>query len=208
MNFTRKLLNLIHFHRKQTLVGMGFCGGYGLLCYKGLYIENEVLRMGIAGSLANIICESAFHAVDTVNIRAKASTKQLSTLSMVNKIWAKEGVYGFSKGFTACFYGASVCGFMYFSFYKAFKGLFKDRLGDNVDVAFCFLLASFFAEIITLSVQYPYDLIKCRLQSVNYLFKYQNIPHAVRTEIKTNGIGALYEGALPFLTTYTAFVAL
>ena len=133
------------------------------MAYMGILIENEIIRMGIAGSLANIICESAFHAVDTVNIRAKASESQISTLSMVKKIWRKEGVYGFGKGFSACFYGASICGLMYFSLYKAFKGHFADYFGDSVDTAICFLLASFCAELITLSVQYPYDLIKCRL---------------------------------------------
>ena len=134
------------------MIGAAFCGGYSWICYKSLTIENEVIRMGVAGSLANIVCESAFHAVDTVNIRAKASTKQISTLSMLSKIWHKEGLYGFSKGFSACFYGASVCGFMYFSLYKLFKGIFKDHFGDGVDMAFIFLLASFFAEILTLSV--------------------------------------------------------
>ena len=108
--------------------------------------------MGVAGSLANIVCESAFHAVDTVNIRAKASEKHISSLSMVNKIWRKEGLYGFSKGFSACFYGASVCGFMYFSLYKLFKGIFKDHFGEGVEIAFIYMLASFVAEIITLSV--------------------------------------------------------
>ena len=192
MNNLRQILNVLHFHRKQAFIGVAFCSGYGLLSYKAIRVENEILRMGIAGSIANIICESAFHAVDTVNIRAKASEHSISTLSMVNKIWRKEGLYGFSKGFSACFYGASICGFMYFSLYKAFKVYFTDYFGDSVDTAVSFLLASFCAELITLSVQYPYDLIKCRLQSVNYLFKYQNIPHAVTKEIKNNGIGALY----------------
>ena len=121
MNNIRQILNVLHFHRKQAFIGVAFCGGYGLLSYKAIRIENEIFRMGIAGSIANIICESAFHAVDTVNIRAKASEGSISTLSMVNKIWRKEGLYGFSKGFSACFYGASICGFMYFSLYKAFK---------------------------------------------------------------------------------------
>ena len=163
MNNIRRLLNVLHFHRKQALIAVTFCGGYGLLSYKSIKIENEVFRMGVAGSLANIFCESAFHAVDTVNIRAKASETQISTLSLVSKIWRKEGLYGFGKGFSACFYGASICGFMYFSMYKAFKGHFAEYFGDSVDPAICFLLASFCAEVVTLSVQYPYDLIKCRL---------------------------------------------
>ena len=51
-------------------------------------------------------------------------------------------------------------------------------------------------------------MIKCRLQSVNYIFKYQNLPHAFRKEIKYNGVRSLYQGALPFLGTYCSFVAL
>lgn len=82
--------------------------------------------MGIAGSLANIIQETTFHFADTVNIRAKADLgqKTLSTTSLVNKIWAKEGLFGFGKGFSACVYGSAVGGFLYFTSYKAFKGLF------------------------------------------------------------------------------------
>ena len=173
MKYGKKLINLLHFHRKQVLVGGVFVGCYATTCYKTRTFNNEIIRMGIAGSIANLVCECAFHAIDTVNIRAKARTDSISTMSMMSKIWAKEGVYGFSKGFTACFYGGAACGFMYFALYKWFKGKFKELFGENtIDMAFIFLLSSFAAEMVTLSVQYPYDLIKCRLQSVNYLFKY------------------------------------
>ena len=154
------------------MVGTAFVGCYGMACFKGREIDNEIVRLGIAGSLATTICESSFHAVDTVNIRAKARPDMISTMSMMSKIWAQEGLYGFSKGFSACFYGAAACGFIYFTLYKLFKGAFKDVFEESVDMVWCFLLASFVAEILTLSVKYPYDLIKCRLQSVNYLFKY------------------------------------
>ena len=112
--------------------------------------------------------------------------------SMVNKIWRKEGLYGFGKGFSACFYGAAACGFLYFAIYKYLKGVMKDYFGDSIDDGLIFMLAAFSAETLTLLVQYPYDLIKCRLQSVNYVFKYQNLPHAFRKEIKNNGVRSLY----------------
>lgn len=54
--------------------------------------RNEVIRMGLAGSLSNVIIEGAFHFFDTVNVRAKVSTKNLSSLGMVKKIYAKEGI--------------------------------------------------------------------------------------------------------------------
>jgi len=164
--------------------------------------------MGVAGSLGNLLSDCTFHVVDTVNIRAKASEKAISSFSMFNRIWAKEGVYGFGKGFSACFYGGAISGFCYFAFYKWLKGVFKENFGDKVDPAFFLLAASFTAEFMTLFFQYPYDLIKCRLQSVNYIFKYQNLVHAFKKEIHCNGVTSLYNGATPFLFTYTTFVAL
>ena len=81
--------------------------------------------MGVAGSLATICVETSFHFVDTVNIRSKAMldarANSMSMSSMIYKIWAKEGLYGFGKGFSACFYGAAASGFIYFSLYKYFK---------------------------------------------------------------------------------------
>lgn len=72
--------------------------------------------------------------------------------SLVNKIWQKEGLYGFGKGFSACVYGAAACGFLYFSIYKVLKTIFKENFGSGMDMAFCYMLASFFAESITLLV--------------------------------------------------------
>jgi len=92
--------------------------------------------------------------------------------SLVSKIWAKEGLYGFGKGFSACFYGAALSGFLNFAIYKGLKGEFRDRFSTTMDLAFCYMLAGALAQCMTLVVQYPYDLIKCRLQSVNYIFKY------------------------------------
>jgi hypothetical protein len=46
-----------------------------------------------------------------------------------------------------------------------------------------FFLAAFVAEFFTLLIHYPYDLVKCRLQSKNFHFKYRNIPHAFKKEI-------------------------
>ena len=60
----------------------------------------------------------------------------------------------------------------------------------NVDQGIVFAAASFTAEAFTISLKYPFDLVKCRLQSVNYLFKYQSIPHAFKKEYRTNGVGA------------------
>lgn len=89
------------------------------------------------------------------------------------------------------------------------KGNFKEYFENTgIDLAVVYLLAAFSTEVLTLSVKFPYDLIKCRLQSVNYVFKYQNLPHAFKKEIKNNGVLSLYRGSMPFLATYASYVTL
>ena len=44
---------------------------YGYACYKALDHSNECFRVGIAGSISAIACDSTFHIIDTVNIRSK-----------------------------------------------------------------------------------------------------------------------------------------
>lgn len=117
----RKALNFMYFYRRRIGIGMTFSSAYGYTCYKSTNAKNEVFRMAMAGSLANLIVETSFHFVDTVNVRAKVSEHNESSIHMVQKIYAKEGIYGFSKGFSACFYGSIVCGFIYFSLYKVLK---------------------------------------------------------------------------------------
>jgi hypothetical protein len=108
----------------------------------------------VAGSLACILCDSVFHMVDTVNIRAKAATsaQELSTMQVARSIYTKEGAVGFTKGFSACFYGAAACGFVYFSIYKFLKQSLKGILGEECDLAVCYMLASLAACTATLSV--------------------------------------------------------
>mmetsp|Transcript_15708 Transcript_15708/g.24118 ORF Transcript_15708/g.24118 Transcript_15708/m.24118 type:complete len:132 (+) Transcript_15708:353-748(+) len=131
--------------------------------------------MGMAGSLANLIVECAFHIVDTVNIRSKVSqgaAAQRSTGEQLKHIWKQEGVFGFGRGFSACFYGAIFQGFMYFFLYKFIKLSLHEMYGVDINPTIVFIIASIMAESLTLSVHFPYDLIKCRLQAKNNIYKY------------------------------------
>ena len=183
------------------------------LCRHGTKIQNESIRLGIAGSLAHTVCECLFHTIDTINIRSKVNdpnspqSKTSSTWQQVRMIYNKEGLYGFGRGFSACFYGSIFCGFSYFFLYKTIKQKQIEYYGAEVNPTRIVLAASVISECLTLLVHFPYDLIKCRLQSKNYIFKYKNLPHAFRKEIKNNGFFSLYQGALPFLVTYVSFIS-
>ena len=43
---------------------------------------------------------------------------------------------------------------------------------------------------------------------MNYVFKYKNLVHAFKKEIKNNGPLSLYQGAVPFFATYVSFICL
>jgi hypothetical protein len=128
------------------------------------------MKIGIAGSLAQGTVEAAFHFIDTVNIKAKAGEGSNTTSSMVRKILAEEGVRGFGRGISAAIYGNYTAGFFYFVAYKYMKTNLPDWKLKN-------LIAGFLAESLAIIYKFPFDLIKCRMQSVNYIFKYSNWQH-------------------------------
>ena len=68
LNKSKQMLNIGYFHRKRLFVFGGFTGVYGYSCYKSKESTNEIFKMGMAGSLANLLVEISFHFVDTVNV--------------------------------------------------------------------------------------------------------------------------------------------
>jgi Mitochondrial carrier protein len=121
---------------------------------------------------------------------------------MVRKIWASEGVVGFGRGIGAAIYGNYSCGFIYFVLYKWLKNNMPELGGFKA------LIAGFFAETVAILYKFPFDLVKCRLQSVNYIFKYANWSHGLSKEYKLNGVPGLYNGVFPYLLCYTTFTAM
>ena len=103
---SKNLYNKLWFNRKRILVTATMVPTYFYTCHSAKGWKSDIMRMGVAGSLANLFVDGLFHTVDTLNIRAKASPTEISTTGMMKKIWVKEGLYGFSKGFSAMFYGS------------------------------------------------------------------------------------------------------
>jgi hypothetical protein len=87
MEMFRKTINFAYFYRRRLLIGATFCTFYGITCKKSTNASNELFRMAIAGSLANLVCEGGFHFADTVNVRAKVSEINMSSLNMVKYIY-------------------------------------------------------------------------------------------------------------------------
>jgi hypothetical protein len=83
------------------------------------------------------------------------------------------------------------------------------KLADGrVHSSFIFLSTSFLAETFTLLVYYPFDLIKCRLQTSNRVYQYKSLLHAFTKEITENGVLSLYKGGAPFLLMFATTISL
>ena len=67
----KNILNLLYFHKRRLAVMSLFTMGYYGICYTNTGHASEAVRLGIAGSIANLICECGFHIIDTINIRSK-----------------------------------------------------------------------------------------------------------------------------------------
>ena len=69
---------MLWFHKRRIFATLAFCSGYGLFCKKMVNHPSESMRLGVAGSVAMMIMEVAFHVVDTVNIRSKVAEKKVA----------------------------------------------------------------------------------------------------------------------------------
>eukprot|EP00356_Strombidium_inclinatum_P002219 CAMPEP_0170480424 /NCGR_PEP_ID=MMETSP0208-20121228/1269_1 /TAXON_ID=197538 /ORGANISM="Strombidium inclinatum, Strain S3" /LENGTH=198 /DNA_ID=CAMNT_0010752973 /DNA_START=349 /DNA_END=945 /DNA_ORIENTATION=+ len=145
-----------------------------------------------------------------MNIRSKANEGKapMSLPKQVKTIWASEGVFGFGKGISACLYGSIIQGMVYFYTYKWLKLKMFELMGKEVSPTLVFMTASVLAEVFTLIVHFPFDMIKCRFQSMNHHYKYKSLPHAFIKEVGNRGVCSLYQGVGPFFATYVTFVGL
>ena len=99
-------------------------------------------------------------------------------------------------------------GFVYFYLYKKVKLFLFQQFGDKANPTAIYLSASIAADLITIMCYFPFDLIKCRLQSKNHVFRYASLPHAFFDELGRNGPIGLYKGSLPFFVTMMTFDAI
>lgn len=102
-----------------------FTLAYFGVIYKLKDYPYEPLRIGFVGSLTNLVSECVFHVLDTVNVRSKAvvasGLHKKPTVDIVKIIYCQEGLYGFGRGLSVCYYASVFSGFTYFFAYKSLK---------------------------------------------------------------------------------------
>jgi hypothetical protein len=175
--------------------------------YKAHKSENEVLRIGAAGSLTTLIGESSFYFIDAINARSKILTNNVSFTSMLKKVLKNEGVGGLFKGYTACYYSSIFYGYLYFYMYKGIKCYMKESemYQNSKSTSFRALIyasSSTIAEVISLLIYYPYELVKIRLLTKNDIYKYESVSDAFVKIVRKDGVRGLYRGCVSFFFAF------
>lgn len=93
-------------------------------------------------------------------MRMKVLSHQTNSYNFFSKVISEEGILGITKGVSACFYGSMISGFVYFGMYKWLKERMHKKLDGYLHSSMIYFSASFIAEVITLVMYYPYDLVK------------------------------------------------
>jgi hypothetical protein len=95
---------------------------YALALYKCKTSDNELLRVGAAGSLTMTLCDVSLYSIESINARSKILRgENVGFSEMTKRIFQSEGMNGMYKGYSASFYSIMIHGFVYFYIYKAMK---------------------------------------------------------------------------------------
>jgi hypothetical protein len=185
-----------------------FTGGYLYSIYRAHKSDNEVLRIGAAGSITTLIGESSFYFIDAINARSKVLPHNVGFKEMFNDVIKTEGVAGLFKGYSACYYSSILYGYLYFYIYKGFKyhvketEAFKARQHSTSVKALVYASASTVAEIVSLFIYYPFELTKIRLLTKNDIYGYTSVSDAFVKILKADGVTGLYRGLVTFFFAF------
>lgn len=123
---------------------------------------------------------------------------------MVKKIYKNEGIYGLYKGYSATYYSSSVSGYFYFFLYKGIKIQMKESIQPKTAKmnAAIYATASISAELLSLIIYYPYELIKVRFLTSNARYGYRNVSDAMTKIVRDDSVKGLYRGSAMFSLAY------
>ena len=153
--------------------------GFTVFGYYNRDNDNEILRMGIAGSIAQISTEIVFHPIDVINTNTKADLiGNMNSLNTTVRIYKKDGLFGFWRGASATYYASLMGGIIYFTSYKYLKKMLSST--ENQLNTIAYLISSILGEMLFLTFYYPFDLIRTRMQTRRVEFDYKGVLDAFR----------------------------
>lgn len=184
--------------------------------YLTKYIQNNDIKMGVVGLLGQITTDLFFHPLDLVNTRTKFYfNEKVNAFDMSRRIITTTGWTGLFRGGSVTLLGSGFAGFIYFSWYKKLKDLFKKILEGEENINYVvYTFASILSEFIIYPLFYPFDLVKTRIQTGQFAYKnffdgvkdiYFNSPNKGFKAIKEYYVGFCPSFALSLMGTFLVF---
>lgn len=126
----------------------------------------------------------------------------------MKRVVAKDGVIGLYRGLGLTMMGLAPTWGLYWFAYKNLKSLQTDAFGRREDSPVTHLMAAMGAGVFTAVSTNPIWVVKTRLQTQSLQLdaahtRYNNIPHAVSTILKQEGVRAFFRGIMPSLIGVT-----
>lgn len=130
--------------------------------------------------MTTLLGESSFYFIDGINARSKILTQNIGLKDMFSKVIREEGYLGLYKGYSACLYSSILYGYIYFYIYKGMKVYMKEHLDPHSTSMYVaiYASASTIAEVFSLLIYYPFEVIKVRLLTKNHIYQYSSVSDA------------------------------
>lgn len=153
---------------------------------------------------------------DTIATRIKANKQEHTTFYQeIKYIFKHENTNSFYRGFTSTFPCSFVSNIAYFMLYENLNKLSKVYF-DTVDdsrywkkMRYCIpLITSPLAELISLMVYLPFDIVRTRLQVNKPEFEYKGMKDGISNIVKNEGLLRIYKASHIYLLNTCLYAGL
>lgn len=154
----------------------------------------------VGGIFACGLTHAAVCPLDIVKCRRQANPGLYSSIpDGFSKIYASEGLRGFSLGWFPTLMGYGLQGFGKFGFYEMFKDVYRGALGEKAAQyqTVGFLVSSACAEVIADVLLCPWEALKVRMQTSDAGTFTDNASEGWNRMMKAEGWGGFYKGIGP-----------
>ncbi len=166
-------------------------------------VKERTNRMGkifnnlMAGTIGGVVAMTSIYPFETVRSRLTLQTNKSHYKGISDaffQIIKKEGIRGLYKGLVISLYGFGAYSGLNFGFYHYYKEKTQEiEINNNIKK----LLCGGFTGVSSVTLTYPSDLIRRRLQIQGFdssVPKYDGLFDCVRKVVKHGGISGLYTG--------------
>ncbi|XP_002733843.1 mitochondrial ornithine transporter 1-like [Saccoglossus kowalevskii] len=138
----------------------------------------------------------AMHEV--IASEGKKTTGRFSTWSVTKALIRQDGFHGLFQGLTSTWAREVPGYFFFFGGYEISRSILIPKGNPNAEISpLRLMICGGFAGACLWSAMYPVDVVKSRIQVQSMVGKVQGFMPTLKTIIRTEGIGALYNGVVP-----------